>query len=339
MLILFLIIALLGLSYVLSRSTDWLVAGIEQVSKGTAIQSYGITTLIVALATSLPELFVVVTSALGNSGDLPLGVILGSNIANITLIIGGAALISGVVRANDELFWRDVLYAFLIGSMPLLLLLDNELSRFDGAVLIVIYIIFSIISLSGKEKKTIKSVEKKYYEPTGLRHRILHLVGRKDIEQGMLRLTLGSAGLIVASNLIVRLANTLAIELSAPIILVGLFMISVGTSLPELAFEIKTVRKREYMMAFGNIVGSTVVNSSLVLGLGAFIRPFRLNGDTNVYYVSVIAFVVAFWLFWGLTRSEKALHRWEGAVLVGVYFIFLIAQIFVSCSFPVFGCS
>lgn len=338
MMVIFLVVALLALSYGLSKATDYLVLGIEQVSKGTSVQAYGITTLIVALATSLPELFVAVASALEGADALPLGVVMGSNIANISLIIGGAALISGVVRAYDKLFWQDVMYAFLIGSMPLLLLLDGDLSRLDGGILLIVYLIFSYITLSGKERKSIKEVEREYYKDNDLRHRILRLLGRRDFEQGMLRLTIGSFGLIIASDLIVRLANLIAVELSAPMILVGLFMVSIGTSLPELAFEIKTVAKREYMMAFGNIIGSTVVNSSLVLGTAAVIRPFSLDGNTQPYYISVIAFVIVFSLFWLMTKSKKQLDRWEGAVLVSVYFLFVVAQLYLSCNFPNLAC-
>lgn len=336
--IIFLVIALLALSYVLSRSTDLVVSGIEQVSKGTAVEAYGITTLIVALATSLPELFVAGASALEGSASLPLGLVLGSNIANISLVIGGAAVISGVVKARDALFWRDVMYAFLIAAMPLLLLLDSELSRFDGFVLIAVYILFSIITLTGREKKSLESVEQEYYKDHGLKHRILSLRGHKDIEKGMLQLTLGSFALVVCADLIVRLAESIAVTLSAPVILVGLFMVSVGTSLPELAFEMKTVAKREYMMAFGNIIGSTVVNSSLVLGVAAVLRPFTLDGDSQAYYISVLAFIIISAIFWFMTRSKRRLDRWEGLVLVGVYFVFVVIQFLASCNFFSMSC-
>lgn len=339
MVVFFLVIALLALSYVLSKSTDLVVAGIEQVSKGTAVEAYGITTLIVALATSLPELFVAAASALEGSESLPLGLVLGSNIANISLVIGGAALVSGVVKARDSLFWRDVMYAFLIGAMPLLLLLDQELSQFDGFVLICVYILFSIVTLTGKQGQTLQDVEQEYYqEPRSLRHRILNLRGHKELEKGLLQLTVGSFALVVCADLIVRLSESIAVILSAPVILVGIFMVSIGTSLPELAFELKTVAKREYLMAFGNIIGSTVVNSSLVLGVAAILRPFRLDGNSQAYYISVIAFIVVFSLFWLMTRTKRRLDRWEGAVLVGIYFVFVLAQLIATCSIPVFAC-
>lgn len=329
-----LLLALIFLSYILSRSTDFLVAGLEQVSKGTAVEAYGLTTLIVALATSMPELFVAIASALEGTESLPLGVVLGSNIGNISLVIGSAALISGVVRAKDELFWRDVMYAFLIGLMPLILLLDKQLTRLDGFVLLSVYLVFSLVTLSGKEKKALVKVEHEYYEDHSWRHRILQLRGHKDLEQGLLRMSLGSVALIVCSDLIVRLAESLAIELNVPMIFVGLFLISVGTSLPELAFEIKTVAKREYLMAFGNIIGSTVVNSSLVLGTVAVLRPIVLDGDTTAYYVSVIAFVVIFALFWLMTRTKKRLQRWEGGVLLLAYFTFVLVQLYLNCNTP-----
>src|SRR5690606_19327179 len=124
-----------------------------------------------------------------------------------------------------------------------------------------------------------------YYEAEPQHHKLLSLSRNKDNEKGMLRLLVGSVILIVFSDWIVRLAEMIAADLNIPTVLVGLFMVSIGTSLPELAFELKTVARKEYLMAFGNIIGSTVLNSSLVLGLSAFLSPIFLDGDATTYYV------------------------------------------------------
>ncbi len=326
MMFVFLLIALIGLSYLLSRSTDILVVGIKQLSVGTAFEGYGLTTFLVALATSLPELFVAVAAALKGDASLPLGVVMGSNIANVSLVIGGAALLSGAVKARDSILSRDILYAFLVAALPLLMLLDKNLSRVDGLVMLVVYVLFVMLTLRGKKKKRLKKVEEKYYDQRDITHKVLSLVGNKDVEQGMMRLTVGSGMLIVSADLIVRLSEMMADLVGIPVILVGLFMVSVGTSLPEITFEIKTVSKKEYMMAFGNIIGSTVANSSLILGAGAVISPLVINGQSRVYYLSVVAFVLMYSMFWGFSYTKKRLERWEGLALIVAYFGFVLVQ-------------
>lgn len=323
----FLAIALLALSYVLSRSTDILVAGINQLGEGTAVESYGLTAFLVALATSLPELFVGVSAALQGEPLLPIGVVLGSNIANVSIVIGGAAMVGGVVKAKDHIYRKELVYAFLIGALPLLLMIDGRLSRIDGVVLLVVYVFYVMETMAKKKtKRRLERAGDEYYKGSGLGHRILVLVGRKDVEQGLLRLIVGSALLIVVSDLVVRLSVQMAHMINIPVILIGLFMVSIGTSLPELTFEIKTVGRKEYLMAFGNIIGSTVTNSSLILGLVAFLNPVVLGETVSAYFVSVAAFVLLYGLFWYFVYSSKRLERWEGLALVLFYLVFVVVQ-------------
>jgi len=325
-----LVVALIVLSYVLSRSTDILVSGINQLARGTSFEAYGLTTFLVALATSLPELFVGVTAALEGRTTLPLGVAVGSNIANVSLIIGGAAVMAGMVKAQGEIYKKDIVYAFIVGCLPLLMLLDKKLSRLDGVVLLMVYVFFVMVTMNRKKKKRLESVEHEYYEEQSVTHKILSVMGKKEVEQGLARLVMGSALLIVCADLIVKISVTIAGILHVPLLIVGLFMVSVGTSLPELTFEVKTIGKKEYMMAYGNVVGSTVANAALILGVVGVLSPVMLSPEGSLgYFISVIAFVVVYGLFWGFSWSKKRLDRWEGAVLVLVYFVFAAIEMMV----------
>ena len=325
-----LVVALIVLSYVLSRSTDILVSGINQLARGTSFEAYGLTTFLVALATSLPELFVGVTAALEGRTTLPLGVAVGSNIANVSLIIGGAAVMAGMVKAQGEIYKKDIVYAFIVGCLPLLMLLDKKLSRLDGVVLLMVYVFFVMVTMNRKKKKRLESVEHEYYEEQSVTHKILSVMGKKEVEQGLARLVMGSALLIVCADLIVKISVTIAGILRVPLLIVGLFMVSVGTSLPELTFEVKTIGKKEYMMAYGNVVGSTVANAALILGVVGVLSPVMLSPEGSLgYFISVIAFVVVYGLFWGFSWSKKRLDRWEGAVLVLVYFVFAAIEMMV----------
>ena len=327
MTIVFFVISLIGLSYALSRATDVLVSGLKELAEGTAMEDYGLTTLLVALATSLPELFVGVASALENRPSLIVGTVVGSNIATFSLILGGAALISGRVKAKDKIFRQDILLSFLIGSLPLVLMLDGVLSRENGFILLAVYAMFNMFVLRGKRRKKLVQAENEYYDDDPFWHRIVSFAGRREVEVGLGKFLIGSVVLVVSSGLIVELASRIATELGAPIILVGMFMVAVGTSLPELAFEIKTIRKREYTMAFANVVGSIVVNSTLVLGVVSAISPIVMDGALPAYNMSVLAFVLLFFVFWYMVYTKKTLERWEGAVLLGLYLAFVFVQI------------
>ena len=331
MLIIFLVIALLALSYVLSRATDFLVSGLTQLSDGTNFEASGLTTLFVALATSLPELFIGIASALEGNQSLSLGVAMGSNIANVSLVIGGAALVSGSVKATGFILRKDLVYTFLISCLPLLLLMDGVLSRIDGVVLLAVYLLFNISILTGSGRKQLEEVEREYYDKKGLRHRVLNFLGRKDTEQGLGKMVVGSILLVVCADLIVRLSGYIATVVNIPVLLVGLFLVSVGATLPELAFEIKTVKNKEYLLTFGNLIGSVVVNSSLILGAVSILSPIVvLKSAMQSYFISVIAFLVLFTLFWLMSYSKKRLDRWEGVVLLVVYFGFIGLQMWVS---------
>lgn len=327
MLIIGLVIVVIVLSYVLSRSTDILVAGINQLSKGTKFESYGLTIFLVALATSLPELFVGVTAAIEGKASLPLGVVVGSNIANVSLILGGAAVLAGAVRAQGEICKKDILYAFLIACLPLLMLLDKNLSRVDGSVLLLVYVFFVIVAMNRKKKRRLENVEQVYYQEQSVGQRILTVLGKKDVEAGLVKLVIGSALLIISADWVVRISNVIANKLDIPLLIVGLFMVAVGTSLPELTFEIKTITKKEYLMAYGNIIGSTVANSALIMGLVGVLSPTTLSvAGSRSYFLSVIVFVIIYGLFWGFSWSKRSLDRWEGMVLVLVYFGFMAVE-------------
>jgi cation:H+ antiporter len=142
----------------------------------------------------------------------------------------------------------------------------------------------------------------------------------------------GVGGLIFSADMIVRLAVQLGTMMGVPALLIGLFAVAVGTSLPELAFEVTAIRRREVQMAFGNILGSVVTNSTLILGVTAILAPIILDGNTDYYLVSTIAFVVVFFAFWGLVWTKHKLERWEGALLLVLYVVFVLMELWRSTS-------
>lgn len=310
------LLLLAGFSLVLIKATDIVSDSLQQLSKLTKVGKFALTSLLLAFATSVPELVVSVTAALEGRPNLALGVVLGSNIANVSLVVGMAAIVGGSFAVTGEFLKTDVFSVFLAGVMPLMLLLDNKLSRTDGLILLFIYGMYNFSLLRGKNKSG-----DWHDEGEGSKKIRSMLVGgvNKKRNRWLAWLFLGAAMLMFAGDMIVKTGVALASALKVPVFLVGLFMVAVGTTMPELAFEIRAIRKKQAGMVLGNLFGSLVVNSTLVLGITALISPIILTNGLDEYLLAAAGFGVIFLLFWRLVKTKKKLERWEGAVLLLVY--------------------
>jgi cation:H+ antiporter len=330
----FLYILLIGIfCVVMVRATDLMMDAVRTLILSTRIGAYGIASFLLAFSTSLPELMVGISAGLQNQPDLVLGNVIGSNIANLSLILGGAAALSGVLKATDRFVKRDVFYVFLAGSLPLVLMIDGALDRLDGVILILVYVIYNLTIL---ERKRERLARREVHESPFWR-RIIVRVSHVHVDRSVTILLVGSALLIVAADMVVRLAIEVATITQLPVILVGLFVVAVGTSLPELVFEIVAIRKGEVAMAFGNILGSVVTNSTLIIGVTLLISEIRLDGGMSSYLIASIAFVIVFFVFWLMVWTKHVLERWEGALLVVIYAVFAVLEILRVGRLPVLG--
>lgn len=312
------LLGIIFFSIVLIQATDLLLVHLKALSKKTGLGGFFLTSLILGLATSLPELFVGITAALEGTPIISLGDIIGSNIVDLSLVVGLAALLGGSLRISDESNSEDLVHAFMAGIIPLLLLLDKTLSRVDGLILISFYGFYHYYILKGK--RTISDKE------GGLIAGILRRLRANHVERDFSLLFLGIGLLVFSADMIVRFSRSLALKLNLPIFLVGLFLVAIGTSLPELVFELKAVVKRESGMFMGNLLGSIVANSTLIIGLVALIAPIRIN-SLYKYITAVFFYVLIFSLFYLFVKTKNKLERWEGAVLILIYIFFIIFEL------------
>src|SRR3989344_5717001 len=290
-----LIFLIVILSLVLIKAADMVIVSIRRLSRETHTGVFAISAVILALGTSLPELFVGITSALESSQNLALGVVLGSNIANIALIGGLAAFVAGRVVIHSDYVIHEVWIAFLAGILPAFLALDGVLSRVDALILISVYLAYT----TGFFKRRYLQIAKEQQEETSFVYRFFRKF--KNLPQGRTRefgkLFVGVAMLLASSDIIVRLSTFLAAYAQIPLFLVGLFVIAIGTSLPELVFSIRSLSDHEPSMFFGNLLGSTIANSTLIVGVTTLINPLNIVAYDE-YFSAVIAFVVIFASFW-----------------------------------------
>ncbi len=300
-----------------------LVAGAEVLVRGAAklAAQFGIPPLIigltvVAFGTSAPETAVSVQAALNGSGDLAIGNVVGSNIANVLLILGITALIAPLL-VSRQLVRLDV--PIMIGASLLVYALayDGSLSRLDGALLfagILTYTAFLIIS-SRKQKA---SENDEFNKEFGLDAPVKPYAW-------VINLGLIIAGLVLlvsGSNFLVEGATSLARALGLSELVIGLTVVAIGTSLPELATSVMAALKGERDIAVGNIVGSNIFNLLCVLGLAALVSPNPIMVAANAlafdFPVMIAVAIACLPIFF----NGYAINRWEGGVFVAYYALY-----------------
>lgn len=312
------LLAIFVFCFLLIKATDILVVNLKSLSARMRIGVFAISGLIVALATSLPELSVGITSALRGQPNLSLGNVIGANIANLSLVIGGAALIGGSVAIHGAFLRQDVFYAFLAGSAPMVLLVDKTLSRLDGLILLALYGFYQTMIFRQQEKMKLATED-------GFISRLLRRLNHRGTKREIAWIFFGVALLLFSADMIVRFASSLALVLNLPILMVGLVFIALGTTLPELIFEAQAIKKRQPEMALGNLLGSIAANGTLIIGLVALLSPIKIEAFVQ-YLLATITFVFIFGLFYLFIRTKRRLERWEGAVLAFGWLLFVLAE-------------
>ena len=300
-----------GIILIISAS-DWLIDGAGGLARKAGMPPLLIGVLIVGLGTSTPELFVNLISAIRKNTDLALGNILGSNIANLGLVIGPAALITGGMRIKKSLISTEV--PIMLGATLLLIVLlmddllpeagkSGGLSRQDGVVLLLaltFYLLYAFHSL-GMSSSPREGGSRR--GDRGRRHSVTKVLG-------------GIAGLYLGGEMTITGGISLAAAMGAGTVVLGI-IIGMGTSLPELATALTCAFKGETDLIVGNVVGSNIFNILLILGLTALVRPVNLPPGLGYHLPFLLAATVLFFLSLGtrhfLSRLEALFLTLTGA--------------------------
>lgn len=303
------ILLLVIASIILVRSASSLVHSLVTLASLFKISEFAVSFILMAVVTSLPEIFVGVGSAVAAVPTLALGNVLGSNVVDLTLIVAIPVLLAKGMTVRSIIARRDALYMLVFALSPIILLLDGTLSRLDGLVLLIFYGFYlaRVIQQRTHFQQVSNRVEKR--------------VAAREIWV----FPIAILSLFGSSSLLVWSAQNLAIQLSIPVSLVGLFVVAVGTSLPELAFGLKAVELKHTGQVLGNLLGSVVANSTLVLGLTVLISPISIQ-DWSLYLVSIFFLVIVLILFEIGVYTDKKLDVREGLLLIFVYLIFLLTE-------------
>lgn len=295
---------LLGSLAALVVSGRYAIRLLTNVTTAFGVSEFTVAFIILAVATSMPELSVAITSSLKGANELVLSTVLGSNIANVTLIIGLTAILSGGIRTTGLNIQRDIGLAIAITLLPLMFLLNGVLSRFEGIILILVFVYY-LYSLLRDQATYSKS-----RAPRHILRGVFSIIGT----------LIAIALLILAANATVSSATNLAELIGIPAFLIGVFMLSIGTSLPELVTTLSSNWSGKYTMTLGNIIGSNVTNSSLVLGIASIIRPIEFTLDRSIG-ITMASVAVAILVMGYMAARRDNLSIKDGIFLVFLFFI------------------
>lgn len=309
---------------VLSQSTVYLVKTLTNLSYFFRLNDFVVGFILMATATSLPETFLGIVSALNGKPAFAVGNVIGSNIIDLTLIIGIGALLAKKITLESTIIKKDLFYMFFIAMLPVFLLLDHllwanlgiivmpGLSRIDGVILLAAFILY-FAKLIRQETKFSRS------RPSGMT--------REQALKNLLLFLLAIILLLVSSKYVVETATYLSYDLGLSDFIIGIFLISLGTTLPELVFTIRSVFARHESMAIGDIAGSVITNSTLVLGITAIIAP--VNVDTKIYMTSTLFMIFAAFIFLTFAENDDGINWKEGISLIMLYMLFIIVETYM----------
>lgn len=295
----------------LIKGADYFVEGSSNLAKALKIPTLIIGLTVVAFGTSAPEAVVSIVASTKGSNEIALSNIIGSNIFNLLAVLGISAIVKGL-KANRQIITKDFLFSILATLMLIAMMFDkflsgdklNIITRGEGLVLLSILVlyVYSLILTASKEKKLIK--EK-------------HKLTPKDI----LMLVLGILAVILGGELVVKSSQQIALNLGISETLVGLTIVSIGTSLPELVTSIVAAKKGETDIALGNVIGSNIFNILFVLGISSTLSPILVNSQSLIDVLILLGITIICYIF---TIYNQRIGRTKGIIMTLTYLIFMI---------------
>lgn len=285
--------------YIVLKGADFLTDGAVSLAQRMNMPEMVIGLTIVALGTSMPEFFVSVTSALQGTTDLAVANVVGSNIFNVLLITGVAAVVSPMIISRSTVR-RDIPVATVASLVLLFFGVIGEINRWTGLFFILLLILYVVFSVRTASKDENMEVERKSYSLFGA-------IGR---------LVVGLAGLVIGSECFVSNATELAAILGLSEAVIGLTIVAGGTSLPELATSVIAAKKGQSAIAMGNVIGSCVYNILFIIGITGLICPMTINGLSTIDFAVMMGSISLLWFF---SYTKYKVERWEGFLMTGLF--------------------
>lgn len=307
------LLLLIGFLFLI-KGADTFVTGSSSIARKLKIPSLIIGLTIVAFGTSAPEAAVSITAAIQGQNDMAIANVVGSNIFNILAVVGIASIISPI-KVQKSTIIKEFPFALLASVVLMILSYDtkfqgydaNLLTRADGLILLALFAIFMYylveMAITSKEDMNDESAEKEI-----------------PISKSVVMSILGFIGILIGGKLVVDSASDIAISLGMSENLVGLTIVSIGTSLPEFATSVIAAKKGESDIAIGNVVGSNIFNILFVLGASATISNLQIQ---SMVFVDMLIMLLVTIIAYALSTTNRKINKLEGSILTITYIIYM----------------
>jgi cation:H+ antiporter len=281
-----------------------------QLAESFRLSKYTVGFIIIAIISILPETFISINSSIEGIPSFGLGMLFGSNVADLTLIFALLIFFAGRgLKIESKILKNYNVYPFLL-LLPLILGLDGYFSRLEGLALIITGGIFYYLALKNGVDGEISSNKTNNYRKNSL------------------MLLFSMAILLIGSHFTVSSASSLAYYLGISPILIGMFIVGLGTTMPEFFFSLKSLRKDDDSLAVGDLLGTVLADATIVVGILALVRPFFF--PQKIIYVTGIFMVVASFILFHFMRSGRKISKKEGYLLFIFWLVFVLVEFMVN---------
>ena len=276
------------------------------LAKRIGLSEYTVGFIIIAIISILPETFISISSSLKGIPSFGLAMLLGSNVADLTLIFAAIIFFTGKdLKVESKILKNHIIYPLLL-ILPLVLGLNGHFSRLEGVVLILAGGLFYYMSFKNGEKRT------------------MPLNTEKDTHKNLFMLLFSMAVLLAGSHFTVSSASALAYAFGVTPVLVGMLVVGLGTTMPEFFFALKSIKGTDDSLAIGDILGTVLADATIVVGILALVNPFSF--PQSIVYVTGIFMVLASFILFHFMRTGRDISKREGYIL----FIFWICFVFIE---------
>jgi cation:H+ antiporter len=296
------------------------IDALSRIAKFLGWKEFVVAFMVMAFAGSLPNLFLGIISVIDGVPELSFGDVVGGNVVDLTLVVALATFFAkDGIPARSRVVQTSSIFTVAAVILPLALFMDGNLSRIDGAILIGFFFYYLFWLFSKKER--FSKIYNHYDVPSRLKLRVF----LTDIG----KIIIGTSVILAVTQGIVLSANALAKDLNIPLAMVGILILGLGNSLPEMYFSIASARKGETRMILGDLMGAVIIPATLVLGFVALASPINIS-DFSLFVMARYFCLVAALFFFIFVRTDRKLTKKEAAFLLVIYVVFMIVEIFVK---------
>ena len=297
--------------YTVIHSSTFATRYASRLASGYRLSQYTVGFIVVAIISILPETFISLNAAFEHVPSLGLGVLLGSNVADLTIVFALIAFLARrPIKIEQKILNSHVLYPFLL-LLPIILGLDGYLGRTEGLALIVAGCVFYYLALRN-----------------GSSDGVVHAETKRERTLTLMKLVASMAALLIGAHFTVTSATDLAHIFGVSPVLIGMLVVGIGTTMPEFFFSLRAVRAHDDSLAVGDILGTVLADATIVIGILSLISPFAF--PKIIIYVAGVFMVAAAFILFIFMRSGRMLTRRESLALVVFWLTFVLIEFIVN---------